>query len=179
MKLNSYPCRSGADLILPFVDGLLILGAIFIGIALRLGDEAHFVFPGNFWLGKVMLIVLAIQASMYYFDLYDLRILRERKKMGIILLSSLVVASIFLAFVYYVIPSLVIGRGIFVIALVMTLLMTYFWRLIYPLVIRNGVFRERVLIVGTGELAKRIAREIHENGEGSFEIIGFVEERKE
>jgi len=46
-------------------------------------------------------------------------------------------------------------------------------------VTKKVVFKERILIIGTGELAKSIQKEILENGQDSFEIVGFVDERRE
>ena len=52
-------------------------------------------------------------------------------------------------------------------------------RLYYD-VYKNGdsekMVKERILIVGTGELSRKIVGDIYENGRDGFEIIGFVEE---
>ena len=84
-----------------------------------------------------MLIVLVIQVGFYYFDLYDSKTFRERKKMGILLLGSLGVSSIFLAVIYYLIPFLTVGRGIFAISLFLILIFTFSWRVIYSLCLKS------------------------------------------
>jgi FlaA1/EpsC-like NDP-sugar epimerase len=43
----------------------------------------------------------------------------------------------------------------------------------------NGLFKERILIVGTGTWAQKIAEEIRKNSSNSFEIVGFVDEKRE
>jgi FlaA1/EpsC-like NDP-sugar epimerase len=126
-----------------------------------------------------MVVVLVIQIAFYYFDLYDLRIFRERKKMGILLLESLGVSAIFLAVVYYFIPLLTIGRGIFAISLILVFVFTFLWRLLYAMALKAWVNKEKILIVGTGELAKKIRGEILENGYDGFEIVGFIDENRD
>ncbi len=57
--------------------------------------------------------------------------------------------------------------------------LTFIWRVFYPWVIDRNLFKERVLIIGTGETAYRISKEIGENGQDAFEIVGFVDEDSE
>jgi FlaA1/EpsC-like NDP-sugar epimerase len=117
--------------------------------------------------------------SFYYFDLYDLRLLRERKKMVILLLGALGFGSVFLFFVYYLFPLFTVGRGMFIISQFVILLFCFLWRLVYPGVVRTLALKERILIVGTGKLARIIKREVTENGSDEFEIAGFVDENRE
>ncbi len=133
----------------------------------------------DYFVLKLMLIVLVIQIAFYYFDLYDLRNFRDKKKMGILLLESLGVSAIFLALVYYFIPVLYIGRGIFVISLFMILVFSFLERLCYTWAVRAWIFKEKVLIIGTGELARKVNREILENGYDGFEVVGFIDESGE
>jgi FlaA1/EpsC-like NDP-sugar epimerase len=125
---------------------------------------------------KVVVIVLVIQIGFYYFNLYDLKTFRERKKMGLLLLESLVVSAILLTVVYYFVPLLAVGRGIFAIGLTLVFVFTFLWRLLYAMVVKALLNKERILIVGTGVLAKKIRTEILENGYDGFEIVGFIDE---
>jgi FlaA1/EpsC-like NDP-sugar epimerase len=177
--INGYRFRSPTSLIIVFIDGLLILSGVLIGTYIRLWGSATYFLEAKYITLKLMLPVLVIQMAFYYFDLYDLNNLRERKTMAILLLGSLGVSSIFLALIYYLIPSFVIGRGIFAISLSLIFLFTFVWRLLYVRLSKVRAFKEKILIIGTGELAKRIKKEILENGNDGFEIIGFVDETRE
>ena len=53
---------------------------------------------------------------------------------------------------------------------------TFLWRLLYPWVANNALFKERVLIVGTGDLARQIYKEMGEHGLDAYEIVGFLDE---
>ena len=58
-------------------------------------------------------------------------------------------------------------------------LFTFLWRLFYSTILKALVNKEKVLIVGTGDLAKKIRGEILENGYDGFEIVGFIDETRD
>lgn len=163
-------------LIFAFIDdSLLILGAIFLGEYLRFWGEYAYAVRGGYSLWKIIVLVLLIQIAFYYFDLYEAKVFRARIKMSILLLESLGMAFLLLSLVYYLIPPLAIGRGILAISLIFIGAFAFLWRLLY-IRIFGRIIKERILIVGTGELAKKITKEVYENGQDDFEIIGFVAE---
>ena len=176
MVTNGYSQRSPMGLIFAFIDGLLIVMGVFMGELFRFWGESNIFHEDLVW--KIMLIVLVIQFVFYYFDLYEMKNFRSRIRMTIQLLEAMAVSSFFLAVVYYAIPFLSIGRGILTISLGNIFITAFLWRFIYFRIVKIRIFKERILIIGTGELAKRIIREISENGQDSFEIVGFVGERK-
>ena len=180
MSLSSgYSNKSFLNMIMAFVDGVLILGGIIIGNLIRFGgQESRIIFLQD-WALKAIIIVAVIQISFYYFDLYEFKSLRERTKMGILLLESMGISSIVLAVIYYFIPSLSVWRGVFLLTLAFIFFLTFGWRLFYPWIMSSKLFKERVLVIGTGELAKKINKEIHENGQDAFEIVGFVDEGRD
>jgi FlaA1/EpsC-like NDP-sugar epimerase len=171
--------QSSPGFLFGFIDGLLILTGVLVSTFLRFrGDTSAFFLIDHLVL-KLMLIVLVIQVAFYYFDLYDLKSFRDKRKMGILLLESLGVSAIFLALIYYFIPVLYIGRGIFIMSLFLILVFGFLERLCYTWALKAWIFKERILIIGTGELAKKINREILENGYDGFEVVGFIDESGE
>jgi FlaA1/EpsC-like NDP-sugar epimerase len=175
--INGY--RSSTSLLFVFVDSLLILAAVLTAIFLRFWRNEGYILTLEYLAIRIILIVFVIQMAFYYFDLHELKIVRERKKMAILLLESLGASTIFLAVIYYLIPFLAIGRGIFAVSLLLIFLFVFAWRLLYVWVSRARTFKERILIVGTGELATKIKKEITENGYDGFEIVGFIDESRD
>jgi FlaA1/EpsC-like NDP-sugar epimerase len=176
---NGHWQQSSKGIVIALIDALLIPGAVIGSVFVRFwGNMGYFSETENLIL-KMAVIVFAIQVVFYYLDLYDPRVLKEKTKMGFLILESLGASSILLAVVYYTSPSLAMGRGIFIISLCLIFLLTFLWRLAYVRVSNARVFKERVLIVGTGELAMKIKKEILENGHTGFEIIGFIDENRE
>jgi FlaA1/EpsC-like NDP-sugar epimerase len=160
-----------------FMDGLLILSGVFIGANIRFWWNDSYIVSTEYLALKMMLIVSVVQIVFYYLDLYDFKNLRKKKKIGILILESLGISSILIAVIYYAVPLLAIGRGIFAISLFFIFISTFFWRLLYIWVIKAWAFKERILIIGSGKLAGKIKSEILENGYDGFEIIGFIDER--
>lgn len=171
--------RSSPGWLFGFVDSLLILAGIFLGIFVRFRGYTNFIYNEDYLAFKMMAIVFVIQISFYYFELYDPKIFKEKKKMGILLLGSLLVSFIFLSVIYYLAPSLIIGRGVLAFSLILILIFTFLWRIIYSYILKGWPIKERILIIGTGDLAKKIKSEILENGYDGFEIVGFIDENRE
>src|SRR4030043_1578313 len=87
-----------------FMESAFIAGMVILGAYLRfLGDPISF-YAYKYLILKALLIVACVQLSLYYFDLYDLKIFRSNIELGIGLLQSLGLASILLAFLYYLFP---------------------------------------------------------------------------
>ena len=166
-------------MLIAIVDGFLILLSILIGAYLRFWGNGLHIFEGEYMIWKMVLIIFVIELIFYYFDLYDARLYRERKATGITIIGSLGASSIVLAVIYYLFPFLALGRGIFAISLFLILLLTFLWRQLYGLISKARTFKERILIIGTGEMAKKIKEELIENGHDGFEIVGFVDESRD
>jgi len=171
--------RSSPGWLFGFIDSLLILTGIFLGSYLRFWGGSGFSYSGDYLVFRMMLIVFVIQISFYYFDLYDAKTIKERIRMGILLLGSLGASSISLTVIYYLIPFLTMGRGIFSISMFLILIFTFSWRVAYSYILKEWVPKEKILIIGTGELAKKIKSEILENGYEGFEIVGFIDENRD
>ena len=99
--------------------------------------------------------------------------------MVILLLGSLGTSSIILTVIYYLIPFFTVGRGVFSISMFLILIFTFSWRVAYSYILKEWAPKEKILIIGTGELAKKIKGEILENGFEGFEIVGFIDENRD
>jgi len=162
-------------------ESIFIMGMVVLGAYLRfLGDFSilsYLAYRGFF--AKALLIVFSVQLCLYYFDLYDLRIFRRNIQLTIRLLQSLGVSSILLAIIYYVFPSLVILRGIYVISLGLIGVVILSWRIAYNHILRTRQLDQKIMIIGSGLLAKNIAKEILEREDIGFKIIGFITDNPE
>lgn len=152
---------------------------VILGAYLRfLGEPASF-YHYEFLVLKALLIVACVQLSLYYFDLYDLKAFRSNIELGIRLLQSLGVSSILLAFLYYLLPPLIIGRGIFFISLGFIGVVIVSWRIIYNHILKTRQLDQRIMIIGSGPLAKNVAKEIVERMDTGFKVIGFIADNPE
>jgi sugar transferase (PEP-CTERM system associated) len=161
------------------LETVFIMGMVILGAYLRfLGDPTSFS-DLEYLFHKALLIVATVQLSLYYFDLYDLKIFRSNFELSIRLLQSLGVSSILLAILYYLFPILMVGRGIFLISLGFMGAVIVFWRVIYNHILRTKQLDQRIMIVGSGQLAKSIAIEILDKADTGFNVVGFITDNPE
>jgi len=158
------------------VDTLLLLGAIAIGYYLRFGWNGYLTLL-NHLLERGLFFTLVFQISLYYFELYELKNIRDRSKFGLRFVQSISATLLVLVISYYVFPHLYLGRGVLLFTLSCATVAVFFWRIIYRSVVKGNQLNERVIILGTGEFAKEIAREIRDRGDSGFEVIGHIDEQ--
>jgi sugar transferase (PEP-CTERM system associated) len=161
------------------LETVFILGMVLLGAYFRFfGELSYYGTVGDlYWKG--LLVAAAVQISLYYFDLYDFKFFQSNLELIIRLLQSLGVSSIILAAVYYLFPDLIIGRGIFFISLIFIAWSIISWRLFYNYLIKTAHWDQRVLIVGVGDLAQKIARTIVERKDTGFKVVGFISPNSE
>jgi sugar transferase (PEP-CTERM system associated) len=156
-------------------ESLLILTAVVLAAFVRLGNEAWELLDSD-ELAKGLLIAVVCQLSLYYNELYDLRLTADRREMFVRILNALVSTSLLLAALYYWFPVLIIGRGVFAIAAVLIITFVVAWRLAYEWASRYVRPRERILLVGTSPATVSLARELHDRrAQFGAEIVGFVD----
>ena len=125
---------------------------------------------------KLLLVTIVIQFAFYLFDLYDMPAVRSYRKVVTNITLALVAAMVLLTILFYVMPVLQLGRGIFLVQMIQVFVIIPAWRLVvawsagHP---QLGV-RERVLILGIGEQAVELARATLERRNAGFHVVGFV-----
>ena len=112
--------------------------------------------------------------AFYLFDLYDFVVMHDRREFVLRLVQALGLAWIALALMFYAFPSLMIGRGVALIALPLALALMVGWRLSIHWFLGHPDFGERILIVGSGNLAVEVAREVLNRPDAGYRIVGFV-----
>lgn len=157
-------------------ETVLILLAVTIAARITTGDAAWTVLTVENGLAKGVLIALVCQACLYYSDLYDFRAMADRRELFIGIVQALGAASFLLALIYFWAPSLMIGRGVFVVAALIVPALVSGWRVLYEWLMRQVAPRERLLLVGTGPAAVALARELFDRRHDlGVDIVGFVD----
>lgn len=153
----------------------LIVAAVVAAARLRLGADWA---QGSPWpiVEKAILIAAATQVCLYYGDLYEMRSITDRRDLFMRIVQALGGTSLVLAAIYFWIPSLIVGRGVFMLAAFMVISFVTGWRFVFDWVARRMSPRERWLLVGTSTAAVALARELFERRqELGVDIIGFVD----
>jgi len=157
-------------------EALLVTGSVLLGIWIRLGTDMPRVFAKENGYPKTFLITAICLLCLYFTDLYNLRRAAERGEMFVRLIQALGATSIILALLYFWFPSLMIGRGVFLVTSVLLCGTLAVWRTFFIWFNDRLRPRERLLLVGTSRSAVSLAREIYDRRhELSVEIVGFID----
>jgi FlaA1/EpsC-like NDP-sugar epimerase len=160
------------------VDTLLLLAAAAAGHYLRFGWRGYLWLLINL-LDRGLFFALVFQISFYYFELYELKVIRDHSKFSLRFIQSVAAALTILMITYYMLPALFLGRGVLLFTVICATGSVFFWRIIYRSLVKGNQLKERILILGTGEFAREISKEIREKGDSGFEVIGHIDEKKE
>ncbi len=149
---------------------LLIFGSVVIAASAHGGSSL-----ADVW--KIALVTGLCQICFYYNDLYDLTIVHSSRELLIRLLQAAGAASIIIALLYLVAPSMAIGNGIFVSSLVIFLIAIIAWRLLFNRLAYSANLQERVLVVGAGPTARMVARQIQAEHDFGYRVVGFINDQ--
>jgi sugar transferase (PEP-CTERM system associated) len=154
----------------------LIVGAVAAAAWIRLGEHARLLLLVENGLEKSLLIAVVCQICLYYADLYNPRVIADRRELFVRSVQALGATSFLLAAIYYWIPDFVIGRGVVLIAAALVIAVVVGWRLAFEWVVSRVAPRERLLIVGTSPGAVALAKELHAlRAHIGVELVGFVD----
>lgn len=171
------PSRFNARMVLLlFAESMLLFGGLIIAVYVRLGAieaEDALIERNGFY--KAAVATLVCLASFYLLDLYDFVVMHDRRELVLRLLQALGLAWVALALIFYLVPAAMIGRGVSLISLPLALMLMVGWRVAIHWVLGHPDLGERILIVGSGDIAIEIARETLDRPDAGFRVVGFVD----
>jgi len=161
------------------IEFLLISGAVMLAALLRFSLADWDLASSLSYCLHAGLMAFVCQLCMYYADLYNLRVAFSSRTLLVKLGESLGVVTVVLMGVFYLLPQLSVGRGIFVSSLMLAFALLFGWRLFYQGLHTINHFRIKVLIIGTGEDACRLALELVDKRQLGYDVHGFIGENNE
>jgi sugar transferase (PEP-CTERM system associated) len=171
----------GRMLLLVASDAFLIGMGLVCSVALRFkfsGVTFHYLrSPETAF--RFALVIAVSFIALYYNDLYNFDLMTRPHDLFATMLQGYGTACVALAAIYFIAPSLGLGRGIAVIAALLIPLFASLWRLV---MVRTGflfVGAERVLVVGTAPTGVELTRQILSQPELNLLVVGFLDERGE
>lgn len=150
---------------------------IFLSIML-----VHWLYKGNgiFWIDvfdcarQAMVVTLVFVLCLYFFDLYDLNLGLSVSETVSRIAQAFGVGCIVLAILYYLMPELLISTRVFWTGYLIICLTIFLWRGFYYFILRKKLFVQKVIVIGTGQLANSIALEVEGRRDSVYKILGFV-----
>jgi sugar transferase (PEP-CTERM system associated) len=162
--------------LLLLAEATVLFGAIMAAVYLRLGaDDAGIELFVKYGFLKAGLATGYCLTAFYFYDLYDFLVMHDRRELVLRLVQALGLGWVALAITFYAFPHLMLGRGVSLVALPLALSLMVGWRLSIHWFLGHPEIGERILVVGSGENAIEIAREILGRKDAGYRIVGFVD----
>jgi sugar transferase (PEP-CTERM system associated) len=124
--------------------------------------------------GQIAIVVTVCLACFYCNDLYDLRSAYGAVERVLRIEQSLGAACLLLGLLYFLFPSLLLSRGVFIIGMVLVTAFVLFARKLLDRAWQLTASLQRVIILGTGQLALELARELTCRDDLGMKLEGFV-----
>lgn len=158
-------------------DAAIIYGGVILALYLRLGIEGSLfeLNDKNGWY-KIIIAVFVCLLNLYFYDLYDYTVMGNRRELMLRLVQAIGIAWALLAFLFYLVPPLMIGRGVSLISVPLVLVLLLIWRVLIHYLTGHPEIGEKILVVGTGKAAKDTAEAVWQRRDAGYRIAGFVTE---
>ena len=169
---------SPKSIVLLLLEGGLITLALLCGVWIRFwnstADLAAYLSLPTFTL-QAAFFVVTLQVCFYYCDLYTLTAIRGRHDQMIAIGQSVGAGTLLLGILYFVFPSLLLGRGVFFISVTLVPAFVTVSRIALDRIWLAAAPSERVLILGAGQLAGVVAAELGKRDDLNVTLAGFVD----
>lgn len=152
---------------------------VLIALAVILSLIVHGEYNDNlahplFLIAKIVLILSVYQVSLFLSDFYSSGVSWNYTKLASRLIISLIIAFFIITTLYSLTSETIFTIKILTTILVSALLFLLPWRFLYSWFINLPNCKQKVLILGSGKLARDIAREIIKEKELSLSVVGFI-----
>jgi sugar transferase (PEP-CTERM system associated) len=164
--------RFGAVLIEHLLLVCCVLDAIHIRFSLPGRSFTHY----REFVLRAIVFAAVFQLFLHFRDVYDFRRTFSFAQFFVRLAQALALASGTLSVVYYLYPGLMVGRGVFAIALALISAFLIVWHTLLRLYFGTRTPRSNILILGTGRLAKELVSEILQHPDVGIGVCGFVDD---
>lgn len=174
--LNQYV--SPKSIVLMLLEGGIITLALVCAVRIRFwgnesGFEAYVTQPEFVW--QALVFAATLQVCFYYCDLYQMGGIRRRNEQLIAFGQSLGSGCLLLGILYFIFPSLLLGRGIFFVSMALVPAFVSFSRVALDHIWQAAAPKENVLIIGTGALATAVASQFLKRDDLNLQMAGFIE----
>ncbi len=157
-------------------ETMLLMACVLGAYYLRLHQSAFASLGYSQTLFKALLIAVVFQFSLHLSDVYGFRRSRSSKEYAIRLCRALTMASGGLCVLFFMAPGLMVGRGVFAISLVLSSVFLVLWHTLLRVYWDKRTPHTNLLVLGTGNLAREVVKEILCHPELGIKAIGFVDD---
>lgn len=160
-------------LVLASVEFLVAVLAVCLGYFVRLNISS--LDDSELPVVTVLLVGISLLLSMFAMGLYQSRLREGFEGVVVRLIVSYGAAMILISLLFYLFPSLHVGRGIVALALLICFFIMLLVRWLFTKTVDEHALKRRVLVLGAGERAAYIFQKIRrKSDQRGFHIMGYV-----
>jgi sugar transferase (PEP-CTERM system associated) len=159
-----------------FAETVLLVGCGLAGYVFRFFELLTIPSERYAAVGKSLLIAVIFQLSLHLNDIYRFQGVRLSTEFIRRLVQAVAIAVLIIWALFYLIPSLFVGRGVFAYTLILSSLFIFFWHTTLCLYLRTRQPHVNLLVLGTSDLACDTVSEIQRHPEMGVKVIGFVDD---
>ena len=167
-----FPART---LFLGVSEWVVVFVAFTLALIARAGRDADLVLADEHGIYKIALVAAVYLLCMYYLDLYETKVLTNRHEVLTRILQVLGLGTIVLAVVYYSFPGVQLGKGTFLLGILLALPCLVLWREAFPRLVRSLHMAEKSILIGNGSLARALWTEVTARPEFGLDLAGCVD----
>lgn len=161
-------------IILILLDVILAVASFLTASVIRFGySEVATDLSKYITVYTLIVFVLALLFSAHLMEVYEFSRNTRKREILVNILFGIATSFSILSVIYYLDPDVMLGRGVLVIALLLFAFSQFCWHAIYLIGKNHPRFQERILVLGTGELAVQVGEMVAKFSNG-FTLAGYT-----
>ena len=162
--------------LLAIAETLVFFGIPYLAVYLRFTTHIADIEQdlGALW-PRAAVFAAVMQTCMVAMGLYSVRLRTTYSGVLMRVGASIGTATAVMVLIFYVLPSLFLGRGILGFAALTAFIAIALVRLIFSRVVDEAIFKRRVLVFGCGRQAMSISRLRRRSDQRGFAIVGYLQ----
>ena len=127
-------------------------------------------------LGGLLIIFGVVKLAFHYFNLYEVALHISFRECAKSLLKAFITAVVVLTVVYYVYPPAIVGQYILAMGVMLGIIGTILYRLLWGELSEESSFTQNLLVLGTGKAARLLLEDVLRYSDSGYKIVGVVSE---
>jgi len=156
------------------VEGGIIIFSVVASFILLHGRAGTPVVSMGDVVARGLVITFFCQTCMYLLDLYDLKLSQSWGEMLFALMIAIGFVCVGIGLLSYAIPKFGVAGKMYYLAVLIASAFLLVWRVLFEIYITHIAPHEIILILGTGDVARLVGREVNKRQRLGFRLAGFI-----
>jgi sugar transferase (PEP-CTERM system associated) len=170
-----FPVRSAVCFL---VEGGIILVSVMASFLLLNRGGAVGTIVLNDAMVRGIVVAFFCQSCMYLLDMYDLKTTQTWGELFFSLLFAIGVVCIGIGLVTFTVPEFGVEGAMYYLTILFVAVFLLIWRVLFDLYLTRFAPKENILVMGTGDPALMIGKEILKRERLGFRLVGFVGDKE-